>query len=374
MRILVAPNAMKGSLSASDFADAIEEGLNLADGSTEVLKRPLADGGDGTNKLLIKALNGLFIPVQVHDPLGRVIVSRFGWLSESKCAVIEMAEASGLKLLATDELNPMKASSRGTGELILAAIEKGAQKIILGIGGSATVDGGIGILKALGFRLSDKSGIEINEGGEGLNQIVKIFKDNVNPNILNCEIVIATDVKNPVLGNEGAATIYGPQKGATPLMVNDLESGFQNYVRILEQVSHKELDELVGGGAAGGVALPLIAFLNARMESGAELIMELLGVLDELKKCDLVITGEGCIDLQTCQGKGPAVVALAAREAGIPVIAIGGTIRDEASALFDGIFSITDGPLSLEDAMANSYELTKSLAFQLGKIIKTFLK
>ncbi len=374
MRILVAPNAMKGSLSASDFADAIEKGLNLADGSTEVLKRPLADGGDGTNKLLIKALNGLFIPVQVHDPLGRVIVSRFGWLSESKCAVIEMAEASGLKLLATDELNPMKASSRGTGELILAAIEKGAQKIILGIGGSATVDGGIGILKALGFRLSDKSGIEINEGGEGLNQIVKIFKDNVNPNILNCEIVIATDVKNPVLGNEGAATIYGPQKGATPLMVNDLESGFQNYVRILEQVSHKELDELVGGGAAGGVALPLIAFLNARMESGAELIMELLGVLDELKKCDLVITGEGCIDLQTCQGKGPAVVALAAREAGIPVIAIGGTIRDEASALFDGIFSITDGPLSLEDAMANSYELTKSLAFQLGKIIKTFLK
>ena len=374
MRILVAPNAMKGSLSASDFADAIEEGLKLADGSTEVLKRPLADGGDGTNELLIKVLNGLFIPVQVHDPLGRVIVSRFGWLSESKCAVIEMAEASGLKLLATDELNPMKASSRGTGELILAAIEKGAQKIILGIGGSATVDGGIGILKALGFRLSDKSGIEINEGGEGLNQIVKIFKDNVNPNILNCEIIIATDVKNPVLGNEGAATIYGPQKGATPLMVNDLESGLQNYVRILEQVSHKELDELVGGGAAGGVALPLIAFLNAHMESGAELIMELLGVLDELKKCDLVITGEGCIDLQTCQGKGPAVVALAAREAGIPVIAIGGTIRDEASALFDGIFSITDGPLSLEDAMANSCELTKSLAFQLGKIIKTFLK
>ena len=374
MRILVAPNAMKGSLSASDFADAIEEGLNLADGSTGVLKRPLADGGDGTNELLIKVLNGLFIPVQVHDPLGRVIVSRIGWLSESKCAVIEMAEASGLKLLATDELNPMKASSRGTGELILAAIEKGAQKIILGIGGSATVDGGIGILKALGFRLSDKSGIEINEGGEGLNQIVKIFKDDVNPNILNCEIVIATDVKNPVLGNEGAATIYGPQKGATPLMVNDLESGLQNYVRILEQVSHKELDELVGGGAAGGVALPLIAFLNAHMESGAELIMELLGVLDELKKCDLVITGEGCIDLQTCQGKGPAVVALAAREAGIPVIAIGGTIRDEASALFDGIFSITDGPLSLEDAMANSYELTKSLAFQLGKIIKTFLK
>ena len=157
-------------------------------------------------------------------------------------------------------------------------------------------------------------------------------------------------------------------------MVNDLESGLQNYVRILEQVSHKELVELVGGGAAGGVALPLIAFLNARMESGAELIMELLGVLDELKKCDLVITGEGCIDLQTCQGKGPAVVALAAREAGIPVIAIGGTIRDEASALFDGIFSITDGPLSLEFAMANSYELTKCLAFQLGKIIKTFLK
>jgi len=374
MRILISPNAMKGSLSATDFADAIGEGLWMADATSEIIKRPLADGGDGTNELLISALNGIFIPVQVHDPLGRLITSRFGWLPESKLAIIEMAEASGLKLLINEELNPMVASSRGTGELIVAAIEKGAQKIILGIGGSATVDGGIGMLKALGFRLTDIGGAEIAEGGDGLIQINEISAGKVNPEILSCEIVIATDVRNPLLGNEGAASVYGPQKGATPLMVKELEAGFKNYIRVLQQISQKELAELVGGGAAGGIAIPLMAIFNARIESGAELIMKLLGVLDELKNCDLVITGEGCLDEQTCQGKGPAVIARAAREAGVPVIAIGGSVRSEASELFDGIFSITNGPQSLEEAIDNSYKLTKLLAFQLGKLLKAYLK
>jgi glycerate kinase len=285
-----------------------------------------------------------------------------------------MAEASGLNLLENSELNPMIASSRGTGELILEAINRGAQKIVLGIGGSATVDGGIGMLKALGFGLSDCSGDEITEGGTGLNQLKEINLNKVRSEILKCEIVIATDVTNPLLGDEGAAAIYGPQKGATPMMVKDLESGLSNYLQIVEQSSQKELVGLVGGGAAGGIAVPLMAFFNARIESGAELVIELLGVSETLKNCDLVITGEGCIDLQTCQGKGPAVIARAAREAGIPVIAIGGVIKPEATALFDGIFSITDGPLSLEEAMKNSYELTKMLASQLGKLLFAFSK
>lgn len=374
MRILIAPNAMKGSLTASDFAEAIAKGLLMADATFELIKCPLADGGDGTSELIINKLGGFFIPVPVHDPLGRVINSRLGWLPDLKCAIIEMAEASGLKLLAADELNPMAASSRGTGELMVAAIEKGAQKIILGIGGSATVDGGIGILKALGFSLTDREGCEIADGGNGLIQLAQVLTGRVSPEILNCEIVIATDVKNLLLGDHGAAAIYGPQKGATPLMVKELESGFNNYINVLEQTSHKQLVGLPGGGAAGGVAIPLIAFLNAKMESGAELIMELLGVFDELNNCDLVITGEGCIDLQTCHGKGPGAVARAARKAGIPVIAIGGKIDVEASTLFDGIFSITTGPLSLNQAMENAYELTILFASELGKLLKSLFK
>jgi len=374
MRILIAPNAMKGSLSASEFANAIAEGLILANEKFEIISRPLADGGDGTSELLVNSLNGIFIPVIVHDPLGRAITSRMGWLPEANCAIIEMADASGIRLLTADELNPMVASSRGTGELIVEAIKKGAQKIILGIGGSATVDGGIGMLKALGFSLTDISGAEIVEGGAGLVQVARISTEHVNSEILNCEIVIATDVENPLLGDEGAAAIYGPQKGATPFMVQELNAGFVNYLKVLGPLTNIDLTGLVGGGAAGGIAIPLVAFFNSRMVSGAELIIELLGVLNELRSCDLVITGEGCVDLQTCQGKGPAVIARAAREAGIPVIAIGGSVKEEASELFDGIFSITDGPLSLEDAIGNSYELTKKIACHLGRLLHKISK
>ena len=303
MRIMLAPNAMKGSLSAIEFADAISEGLLMADDTLEIIKHPLADGGDGTSELLVNELGGIFVPVPVHDPLGRPVISRYGWLEESKCAIIEMAEASGIILLSADELNPMVASSRGTGELILAAVKNGAQKIILGIGGSATVDGGTGMLMALGFTLLDHSGEVVKEGGIGLAQVAQVLTDNVRPEILDCEIVIATDVTNPLLGPQGAAAVYGPQKGATPQMVKELESGLENYIAVLERVTQKDLIGLVGGGAAGGIAVPLIALLNARMERGAELIIALLEVMDDLKSCDLVITGEGCIDLQTCQGK-----------------------------------------------------------------------
>lgn len=374
MRILIAPNAMKGSMSAADFADAIGAGLLLADSTLELLKYPLADGGDGTAEVLIKTLGGIFVPVQVHDPLGREITCCFGWLEQSGCAVIEMAEASGLRLLSSTELNPMVASSRGTGELIVAAVNQGAQKIILGIGGSATVDGGIGMLKALGFLLLDRDGVEINDGGEGLIQLAEISSGRVKGEILTCEIVIASDVVNSLLGKNGAASIFGPQKGATAEMVINLEMGFHNYIRVLEQTSHMELKEMVGGGAAGGIALPLVAFLNARMVSGAELIIDLMGVVKELENCDLVITGEGCIDLQTCQGKGAAVIAQAAHKAGVPVIAIGGSVREEASWLFDGVFSITSGPSTLEETMSNAFNMTRLLSFELGKFLKIWSK
>ena len=374
MRILIAPNAMKGSLSAIEFANAIVEGLLLANKDFELVKRPLADGGDGTLEVLVNAMGGIFIPVKVHDPMGRAIIARFGWVAESKCAIIEMAEASGLKLLTTSELNPMIASSHGTGELILAAINQGAKKIILGIGGSATVDGGIGMLKALGFGIVGADGNEVDEGGNGLIQVDKVLYNDVKTAILECEIVIASDVKNPLFGENGGIKIYSSQKGASEQMILDLISGFKNYVAVIEQFSQKKLERIAGGGAAGGLAIPLLAFLNARIVNGAELIMDQLGIFNDLKYCDLVITGEGCVDLQTCQGKAPAAIANAAHQVGIPVIAIGGSIKYEASPLFDGIFSISNGPSSLEDAMKNAFELTKELSKELGKLFKTHLK
>lgn len=374
MRILIAPNAMKGSISASEFANAVGEGLLMADNSFVLIKRPMADGGDGTLELLINALGGIFVPVEVHDPLGRIIGSRFGWLADSKCAIIEMAEASGLKWLALSELNPMKATSRGTGELMLEAINRGAKKIILGIGGSATVDGGIGMLKALGFKLLDVAGNEVDDGGAGLIQVAAIFTDKVSPDLFNCEIIIASDVTNPLLGDNGAIKIYGPQKGATLQMIGNLTLGFQNYVTVLEHFTPNDLREMAGCGAAGGLAIPLVSIFNAKIEPGAALILNLLGVYTDLKDCDLVITGEGCIDLQSGHGKGPAEIAKAARQAGIPVIAIGGTIKQEASTLFDGIFSIISGPTSLEYAMKNAFVLTKNLSYELGKFLKILKK
>ena len=374
MRILVAPNAMKGSLSANEFADAIADGLLEANPDFTIIKKPLADGGDGTAEVLVKALDGEFVQIQVHDPLLRMINARFGWLPISKTAVIEMAEASGIKLLQVSELNPMIASSYGTGELIRQAVKMGAKKIIIGIGGSATVDGGIGMMKALGFEMLDIFGGEIADGGNGLIQLARVKKDNVPSDILRCEIIIASDVTNPLLGENGAAEVYGPQKGATPQMVNELELGMENYVSALELFSKKTLKDLVGGGSAGGISIPLIAFLNAKTTSGSDLIFDLLGIYDDLKNCDLVITGEGCIDSQTCQGKGPAAIALAAKKLGIPIIAIGGAVKPEASYLFDGIFSIANAPISLENAMENAYQLTKNVSIEIGKLIKSLLK
>lgn len=374
MRILIAPNAMKGSLTADEFANAIEEGLLKADQSLEVIKRPLADGGDGTTALLIKALNGIFVPVEVSDPLNRKIQSRFGWLADSKCAILEMAEASGLDLLTSAELNPMIASSFGTGELINAALEHGAKKIILGIGGSATVDGGLGMLMALGFSATDSAGHEVPLGGNGLVSLAQLSSKQMNKRFSECKIVVATDVKNVLLGPHGAAQVYGPQKGADAQMVVSLEKGLSNFLSILESQSGLKLKETIGGGAAGGIALPLMAYFNARVINGASLVIELLGILDELKKADLVITGEGSLDVQTVNGKGPAAIALAAREAGVPVLAIGGLINDQASMLFDGMFSIVNRPMELSDAMANAYELTASLSFELGKVIRVYSK
>ena len=226
----------------------------------------------------------------------------------------------------------------------------------------------------MGYKLLDNSGNEVPDGGQGLIGLVNIDTSEVSSNVRNCEIVIASDVVNPIFGDDGGIAVYGPQKGATPQMIKDLTIGFKSYISVLEQTSGKELNSLMGGGAAGGIAIPLIALLNAKIVNGAETIMETLGIIEKLKTCDLVITGEGCIDSQTANGKGAGAIAKEARQAGIPVIAIGGIVKSESSPIFNGVFSITNGPCDLDYAIKNAASLTKQLSRELGNLINSFCR
>lgn len=369
MRILIAPNAMKGSLTASEFAKAIDEGLRLASSKFETVCTPIADGGDGTAEVLVENLRGSFIKTEISDPLGRKIESSFGWLPGKSTAVIEMAEASGLKLLKNSELNPMIASSFGTGELIKKAIQKGAKRIILGVGGSATVDGGMGMMKALGARFINKDGDQVPEGGGSLCDIDKIDLSGIDSEILDCSIEVACDVENPLLGTEGAAPVFAPQKGATPEMVEKLSENLAWFSNKINETTGLNVSDVKGTGAAGGITASLMAFLGAELLPGAQLVLDILDFNKMLPTFDLVITGEGQIDRQTLSNKGPYVVALNARRYSVPVIALGGSVAASASKGFDGIFSITPGPVTLERAMEDAFELVKRKAFEVGRML-----
>ncbi|WP_372950111.1 glycerate kinase [Mariniphaga sp.] len=364
IKILVAPNSMKGSLNAFDFADVVEKAFLKVSNDFSVRKVPVADGGDFTGEVLCRALNAEVIKAEVHDPLGRKVKSKFA--KAGKTAIIEMADASGIKLLKTDELNPLKTSSFGTGQLIQEALDSGCSEIFLGVGGSATVDGGMGMLEALGFQFFDKKLLELKGIGENLEYVAEIRKPLL-PNDISIKIIC--DVDNPLLGENGAATVFGPQKGATSKMVTQLEKGLANWAEILENESGKELANLKGAGAAGGIALPLLAYYRAEIVPGASFILSQLNFERQVEWADLVITGEGKLDSQTLHNKAPKAVADAARKAGKPVIAIGGTVQKEISNAFDGVFSITPGPVSLEESMQHSPEMLFNLSFELAKLI-----
>jgi glycerate kinase len=369
MKILIAPNAMKGSLSASEFANAIDEGLKMASSDFDTECVPIADGGDGTAEVLVENLGGTFITKIVKDPLGRQIEAGFGWLPDKSTAVIEMADASGVKLLKNSELNPLITSSFGTGELINKAVERGAKRIILGVGGSATVDGGVGMMKALGALFLNKNGNDIPDGGGFLQEIDKIDLTGINPKILECEIDVACDVENPLLGNDGAAPVFAPQKGATPDMVKNLSDNLAWFSRKISQTTGDDLSDMPGTGAAGGITASLKAFLGAELLPGAQLILDILDFNKSLLGCNLVITGEGSIDSQTLSNKGPYVVAVNAKKSGVPVIALGGSVSTGGSIGFDGVFSIVNGPITIDKAIEDAHELAKREAFELGKML-----
>ncbi len=362
MKILLAPNSMKGSLNAFDFCDTAERAFKTCSTAFEIRKVPVADGGDFTGEVLKRSLNAEQVKLNVTGPLGDIVEAVYA-ISGNK-AIIEMADASGMKLVNVEQLNPLEASSFGTGELIRDAIKKGCAEIFLAIGGSATVDGGIGMMTALGFRFFDENQQLLSGKGDDLNGVVSV---EANSEIQGINIKIICDVDNPLLGENGAARVFGPQKGATPEMVEQLEKGLQNWEILLAESTDKDLKNITGAGAAGGISLPLIAWFNAEMVPGANFILEELNFETHVQWADVVITGEGKIDSQTANNKAPYAVAQVAKKYKKPVFAIGGAVEGSITSAFDGVFSLVNGPMSLNDAMENAEQLLYEFCVELGK-------
>jgi glycerate kinase len=375
MKILIAPTAFKHSLSPLQAAKAIERGLRQALPDAELRLFPIADGGNGTLESWL-AQGGQRHELSVHDPLMRPMKAAYGLLPD-KTAIIEMALASGLELLQKKELNPLVASTYGTGELLQAALEQGSRRFIIGMGGSATVDGGAGALMALGIRFLDAKGQVISQGGGSLEKIASIDVSQLDSRWKDCEIVIASDVQNPLLGAEGAAAVFGPQKGASPKELAVLEQNLSHFAEKLAETG-REIRHLAGTGAAGGLAAGLLAFLGGRIESGIDLLLEYNHFEQHLAEIDLIITGEGQMDSQSLYGKGAIGLARIAKERGVPVIALVGGLNVADTVLHEAgvtaAFSIVDKPMALEKALANAESLMESAALRLGYMLELLRK
>ncbi len=364
MRVVVAPNALKGSLSPFEAAEAIARGVLAADPRADVIKVPIADGGDGTSAVLSAARNGSRRETIVPDPLGRPVRASFGLLDGGRTAVLDVATASGLALLEPHERDPLVATSRGTGKLVSAALDAGAETVILGVGGSATVDGGAGLLAALGIGLLDSGGAPIPAGGGGLSRLARIDLSRAHPALSRVKLRIACDVDSTLLGAHGAARMFGPQKGASPEGVLELEQNLAHFADVIAQATGREVKEVVSGGAAGGIAAGLFGVLGATLEPGIDLVLETVGFDPALEGADWVITSEGFLDEQSLRNKGPCGVARWAKRRGVPVIALAGGIADDVRprdfADFAGMFSICRRPMALQEAMQRAGELLES--------------
>jgi glycerate kinase len=372
MHILISPNAFKNSLDAENAAYAIREGLMQSNLPSTFELFPIGDGGDGTADLIIRQQKGMVVTTEVQNPLGNNIKSTFGLIDSQKTAVIEMANASGVRLLKQPELDPLRATSFGTGQQIRIALDKGVKKIIIGMGGSATVDGGTGILQALGiWFLNDQGERLLNP--ESLVNLSIIDVSGLDKRIFNCEIVIICDVDNSLLGEEGAAAIFGPQKGATPEGVVKLEASLKRLSEVTLQQTGKDISGIKYGGTAGGAAAGLYAFLNAKLLNGIDYYLQLTEFDKALEKADLVITGEGSIDRQTLKGKGPFGVANKAKLKGVPVVALAGKvplIKDlELQKYFDVLLSIGDGSFDMNTAMATASENLTRTSREVGNLL-----
>ncbi|MEC1650276.1 glycerate kinase [Bacillus vallismortis] len=374
MKIIIAPDSFKESLSALEAADAIERGFKSVFPNADYRKLPMADGGEGTVQSLVDGTNGWIKEQVVTGPLGEPVEAFFGMMGDGKTAVIEMAAASGLHLVPVERRNPLVTTTRGTGELMAAALDAGAEHLIIGIGGSATNDGGAGMIQALGGRLLDESGREIGPGGGALSQLASLDISELDPRFENVKLEVACDVDNPLTGPKGAAAVFGPQKGATEDMVDVLDQNLAHFADVAEKALGTASREIKGAGAAGGLGWSLLAFLDADLKRGIDIVLEAVDFEDEVQDADLVITGEGRIDSQTIYGKTPIGVAKAAKSYDVPVIGIAGSVSRDSDAVYqhgiDALFSIVPGAVPLEDAFEHAAEYMERTARDIAASIK----
>lgn len=378
MKIVIAPDSFKESLTALEVASAIEAGFKTIFPNADYYKVPMADGGEGTVDAMIDATGGERIYTEVTAPLGNKVTANYGILgtNNNQTAIIEMASASGIDLVAPDQRNPLTTSSFGTGELILDAINRGVRHFILGLGGSATNDAGTGMLKALGARFLDTNNQEIAEGGAALTQLAKIDLTELNPLLKQCQIDVACDVDNPLCGIRGASHIFGPQKGATPQMVETLDTALEHFANIVnqQQLTTQDQRNHAGAGAAGGMGFAMLALLNGKLSPGVKLVTHTVGLRNIVKDADLVITGEGRIDGQTVFGKTPMGVLSVAKENNVAAIAIAGSLGDGANAIVQqgmaAIFAVVPGITTLEYALKNAKQNVTNTAINIAATLK----
>ncbi|EST51829.1 glycerate kinase [Brevibacillus panacihumi W25] len=376
MRVVVAPDSFKGSISARDLCAAARRGIHAVDPEIEVIELPLADGGEGTVENMVYSTKGQTRLVQVNDPLGRPIRAVYGILGDDATVIIEMAQASGLPLLRPDERNPLITSSFGTGELIVHALNEGYRKFIIGLGGSATNDGGVGMLKALGASFYDQDDVLLPKGGASLEKLSYMDLSGLDKRLQESTFTIASDVNNPLCGANGASAVFGPQKGATPEMVQRLDMALSRFADVVEKQLGVDVRHLPGSGAAGGMGAGLLAFLHAEFKSGIELVMDAIQFEQNIQAADLIITGEGKLDEQTMAGKVIAGVCKKAKPYQIPTIAICGGMEltseqmDEIGLLAG--FSIVPKPCSLDEAMEQAEGWVQERVEQIIRFMKRF--
>lgn len=378
MKIVIAPQTFKGSLSALEVAKSMDEGVKRVLPDAETLLVPVADGGDGTLETLVEATSGEIRTVKVTGPIGKTVTAEWGALGDGETAMIEMARTSGLALLTESERNPLTTTTYGLGETIREAVNAGFRSFIIGIGGSATNDGGAGMAQALGVRLLDKNGKDLPPGGAALANLHRIDMSGLDSLVQNSRFSVACDVSNPLTGPEGASAVYGPQKGATPAIVRQLDDALQNFAEVVQRDLGQNIDDVAGAGAAGGLGGGMMAFLNGTLRTGVDIVLDQVGLNDKLRNAKLVITGEGQLDFQTVYHKAPIGVAWRARAMGIPVVAISGSLGKGFENVhpegIDAVFDIVSSPMTLDEASSRADELIANATAEAMRFMKVGAK
>jgi len=375
LRVVIAIDSFKGSLSSIEAGNAVKEAICRLDKNAEVLVKPLADGGEGTVDALASGLDSKIIEIWVKGPLMTNVKAKYCILKNSNTAVIEMAAAAGITLVSDDEKNPLHTTTYGVGELIKDAIKRGCRHFIIGIGGSATNDGGVGMLSALGVQFLDKDNQPIALGAQGLKELCKISTENVVSELKECTFNIACDVKNPLCGENGCSRIFAPQKGATPDMIDFMDAWLENYAELTKNVSDKSDKDFEGAGAAGGLGFAFLAYTNATLKSGIDIVLEETKIEEDIMLADVVVTGEGRLDSQTVMGKAPIGVAKLAKKYGKKVIAFSGCVTADADVCnehgIDAFFPILRTVTTLEQALdkSNAYDNLRATAYQVFRLI-----